>query len=91
MKKILFLIIVLFFGALLNLSTKQTDYNIENKFEDNKLLIIENNKKYWLQQERSYDKFNTTYKINTIGLLPIQTVNKQSSRHRKGKIVYSQK
>lgn len=91
MKKILFLIIVLFLGALLYLSIKQTDYNIENKFEDNKLIIIENNKKHWLQQEKSYDKFKTTHKITTIGLLPIQIVAKHSSRNRKGKIVYSQK
>ena len=90
MKKILFLIIVLFFGALLYLSTKQTDYNIENKYKNNRV-IFERNKKYFPSIKYSFDKFNVTQKVSKTKALPVQTINRYSSRNRKGKIVYIQK
>lgn len=90
MKKILFLIVVLFTGAFLYFLTKQTDYNIQNKYEDNQLLLNRNQKSL-PPFEKSFVKIIRVQKVDTSDLLPIQPATKHSSRHRKGKIVYIQK
>ena len=90
MRKIL-LVVLLLFGLFPLLSTRQTYSISKNKHEDNELLLREHNKKYWQQQEKPSDKFNEIQKAGTIGIIPIPTASKHSSRHRKGKIVYTQK
>lgn len=85
------LLVLILFGLFPLLSTRQTYFISKNKYEDKKLLLREYNKKYWLQLEDSSYKYNETQKEGSHLLLPIPTASKHSSRHRKGKIVYTQK
>lgn len=90
MKKILVVVALLFTGLFPFLSTRP-NFNSQMKYEDNRLLERERNIKYRLQKEKSSIEFNDTHKTTTSDVSPVQVKIKYSSRHRKGKIVYSKK
>lgn len=91
MKKTVVFVAMLFIGLFPFLSTRPAHFRSQNQNEANSLFIREKSIKNRFQKEKFSDKFNELQKKSTVYVPPVAGKIKYSSRHRKGKIVYSAK